>query len=103
MSDEIANDLRMYGCAFALDGERVDPSRVSFNFASPAVKNPIETEEITQEMIIAGFECEAWDKLMDAVMERKGWPYSCRDSAECVTAIYRAMREAGMPLPAPPA
>jgi hypothetical protein len=29
-----------------------------------------------------------------AVVKRKGWPYRCRESAECVAGIYRAMLEA---------
>jgi len=66
------------------------------------LREQIASEEITQEMIVAGFECDAWDKLSDAVLEKKGWPYSCRESAECVTAIYKAMRAARMHLPTPP-
>jgi hypothetical protein len=47
--------------------------------------------EPTAEMQVAGFESPAWGALMDAVIAKKGWPYSCRDAAECVTAIYKAM------------
>lgn len=45
----------------------------------------------TEAMVVAGFESAAWDALGDAVIEAKAWPYSCRESAECVTGIYRAM------------
>lgn len=55
--------------------------------------------EPTSEMRCAGFECDAWDALGDAVMEKGGWPYSCRESAECVTAIYKAMLKAAPMLP----
>lgn len=48
--------------------------------------------EPTLDMIIAGFECEAWDKLSTAANDKRGWPYSCKQSAECVRAIYLAMR-----------
>jgi len=47
--------------------------------------------EPNADMEIAGFESEAWDALGSAVLAKKGWPYSCRESAECVKAIYRAM------------
>lgn len=47
--------------------------------------------EVTDEMRAAGFESEAWDNLMEAVCKQKWWPYSCRESAECVEGIYRAM------------
>lgn len=45
----------------------------------------------TMEMRVAGFESVAWDELGDAVLAKKGWPYSCRQSAECVAGIYAAM------------
>lgn len=45
----------------------------------------------TEDMVIAGFESEAWDALSSAVLKRQGWPYSCRESAECVTGIFKAM------------
>lgn len=59
--------------------------------------------EPTIEMQVAGFESEAWDALSDAVLAKKGWPYSCRQSAECVSAIWRAMLAAapGTPSSAP--
>lgn len=59
--------------------------------------------EPTIEMQVAGFESEAWDALSNAVLAKKGWPYSCRQSAECVSAIWRAMLAAapGTPSSAP--
>ena len=45
----------------------------------------------TEDMVIAGFESGAWDALSSAVLKRQGWPYSCRESAECVTGIFKAM------------
>ncbi|HBE9093411.1 hypothetical protein [Serratia fonticola] len=50
--------------------------------------------EPTENMVIDGFESEAWDALADAVLDKKGWPYSCRESAECVTGIFKAMTAA---------
>ncbi|EPD8597382.1 hypothetical protein ACSE7Y_001850 [Yersinia enterocolitica] len=44
-----------------------------------------------EDMVIAGFESGAWDALSSAVLKRQGWPYSCRESAECVTGIFKAM------------
>lgn len=55
--------------------------------------------EPNTEMQVAGFESEAWDALSSAVLAKKGWPYSCRQSAECVSAIWRAMLAAA-PAPA---
>lgn len=48
-------------------------------------------EDPTEEMVIAGFECEAFDALCDAANAHRGWPYSCKQAAELVRAIYRAM------------
>ncbi len=48
-------------------------------------------DEPTEEMVIAGFESEAWDALRSAC---DTWPYSCREAAECVRGIYKAMRAA---------
>ncbi|MFM1119064.1 hypothetical protein WFJ88_20320 [Yersinia enterocolitica] len=45
----------------------------------------------TEDMVIADFESGAWDALSSAVLKRQGWPYSCRESAECVTGIFKAM------------
>ncbi|ALX93316.1 hypothetical protein AV650_06970 [Serratia fonticola] len=49
--------------------------------------------ELTEKMVIHGFESEAFEALADAVQDKKGWPYSCRESAECVTGIFKAMVE----------
>lgn len=56
----------------------------------PAGMVPVP-EEPTERMRIAGFECDAWDELGNAVLARKGWPYSCKESAQCVSGIYKAM------------
>ncbi|CAI2006118.1 Protein of uncharacterised function (DUF551) [Serratia marcescens] len=47
--------------------------------------------EPTEQMVIHGFESNAMDALADAVNEANSWPYSCRESAECVKGIYKAM------------
>ncbi|HEJ7812949.1 TPA: hypothetical protein SMI02_000602 [Serratia marcescens] len=47
--------------------------------------------EPTENMIIHGFESDAFMALADAVNEKKGWPYGCRESAECVEGIFKAM------------
>ncbi|HIE4798997.1 TPA: DUF551 domain-containing protein [Serratia marcescens] len=47
--------------------------------------------EPTEQMLIHGFESNAMDALADAVNEANSWPYSCRESAECVKGIYKAM------------
>ncbi|UAN49953.1 hypothetical protein KGP26_19595 [Serratia sp. JSRIV002] len=47
--------------------------------------------EPTEDMVIDGFESEAFNALADAVLDKKGWPYSCRESAECVKGIFQAM------------
>lgn len=47
--------------------------------------------EPTEAMVIDGFESDAWDALVSAVLKHKSWPYSCRESAECVTGIFKAM------------
>lgn len=49
-------------------------------------------------MQAAGFESPAWDALIDAVLLEKKWPYSCRQSAECVTGIFKAMLAASPPV-----
>jgi hypothetical protein len=61
-------------------GEPIAPHRLVLTPADP-----------TTEMQIAGFESAAWDALITAVCARKGWPYSCRESAECVAALYKSM------------
>ncbi len=59
------------------------------NHAAPVVAQ--EADEPTEEMVIAGFESDAWDSLRSAC---DTWPYSCREAAECVRGIYKAMRAA---------
>ncbi|CAI1140252.1 hypothetical protein [Serratia ficaria] len=45
----------------------------------------------TENMIIDGFESDAFMALADAVNEKNSWPYGCRESAECVEGIFKAM------------
>lgn len=52
---------------------------------------PVDAVLVTDEMRVAGFESEAWELLAAAVSAKRGWPYSCRESAECCEAIFRAM------------
>lgn len=47
--------------------------------------------EPTKDQTIAGFECDAFDRLSTACNENGGWPYSCREAAEFVRDIYHAM------------
>lgn len=54
----------------------------------PVVSVPSEP---TMEMTIAGFECEAFDMLMDAANQKGGWPFACWEAAGLVNAIYAAM------------
>lgn len=63
-----------------------------------AVKN--SEPLVTERMRIAGFECEAFDRLGDLCVIKKGWPLTCKESADTVDAIYRAMY-AARPLEAP--
>lgn len=61
-------------------------------YTTPQLNSPeIPDGWPTEDMVIAGFESEAWDALSSAVLQRQGWPYSCRESAECVTGIFKAM------------
>ncbi|CNC99841.1 Uncharacterised protein [Yersinia frederiksenii] len=61
-------------------------------YTTPQLNSPeIPDGWPTEDMVIAGFESEAWDALSSAVLKRQGWPYSCRESAECVTGIFKAM------------
>ncbi|EPZ8126233.1 DUF551 domain-containing protein [Yersinia enterocolitica] len=61
-------------------------------YTTPQLNSPeIPEGWPTEDMAIAGFESEAWDELSSAVLKRQGWPYSCRESAECVTGIFKAM------------
>ncbi|MEN4277966.1 hypothetical protein [Serratia marcescens] len=47
--------------------------------------------EPTENMIIDGFESDAFMALADAVNEKNSWPYGCKESAECVKGIFKAM------------
>lgn len=69
---------------------------IAINWPANKLANPDGSwaETPTEEMVIAGFECEAWDKLATACVEKGGWPYTCKQSAEAVTEIYKAMRAA---------
>lgn len=61
-------------------------------YTTPQLNSPeISDGWPTEDMVIAGFESGAWDALSSAVLKRQGWPYSCRESAECVTGIFKAM------------
>ncbi|MHA3612674.1 hypothetical protein [Yersinia enterocolitica] len=61
-------------------------------YTTPQLNSPeIPEGWPTEDMVIAGFESGAWDALSSAVLKRQGWPYSCRESAECVTGIFKAM------------
>lgn len=94
---EAATILRQHNAWRRGDEElEMQPPKLLGEAIDVAVAHLTALDEPTQNMIVAGFECDAWDKLGDAVMEAKGWPYSCRESAECVTAIYKAMRAAAM-------
>lgn len=64
-------------------------------YTTPQLNSPeIPEDWPTEDMVIAGFESGAWDALSSAVLKRQGWPYSCRESAECVTGIFKAMLDA---------
>ncbi len=45
----------------------------------------------TDAMKCAGFESDAWDQLVDDLIDAHRWTYSCRQSADCVAGIYAAM------------
>lgn len=47
--------------------------------------------EPSEDAVIAGFECAAFENLVSAVCDRRGWPYTCAEAAECVRGIYKAM------------
>lgn len=69
-----------------------DPARRRIVYTTPQLNSPeIPEGWPTEDMVIAGFESGAWDALSSAVLKRQGWPYSCRESAECVTGIFKAM------------
>lgn len=57
--------------------------------ASPGWK-PVPVEP-TEAMRVAGFESEAWCQLGSAALAKMGWPYSCKQSSECVAEIFKAM------------
>ena len=72
--------------------EQYDPTRRRIVYTTPQLNSPEISEGWpTEDMVIAGFESGAWDALSSAVLKRQGWPYSCRESAECVTGIFKAM------------
>ncbi|WP_447886788.1 hypothetical protein [Serratia fonticola] len=84
----------------------VDKGDEVYLYTSPFLNSPVIPDgwklvpiEPTESMVIDGFESEAFDALADAVLDKKGWPYSCRESAECVTGIFKAMLAA---TPSPP-
>lgn len=61
-------------------------------YTTPQLNSPEISEGWpTEDMVIAGFESKAFDALIAAVVEHQGWLYSCRESAECVTGIFKAM------------
>ncbi|CFR14682.1 hypothetical protein [Yersinia frederiksenii] len=61
-------------------------------YTTPQFSSPeIPKDWPTEDMVIAAFESKAFDALIAAVAEHQGWPYSCRESAECVTGIFKAM------------
>ncbi len=67
------------------------------------------TSPPTESMQVAGFESAAWDALGDAAVEHGGWPYSCKQSADCCSSIFSAMAKIGLeqigvlwPGPTPP-
>jgi hypothetical protein len=56
-----------------------------------------DATEVSDAMRIAGIESAAWDRLSSAAVRRGGWPYTCKQSAECVAEVYAAMRAAAAP------
>lgn len=61
-------------------------------YTTPQLNSPeIPESWPTEHMVIAGFESDAFDALSLAALRHQGWPYSCRESAECVTGIFKAM------------
>ncbi|EKN4914804.1 hypothetical protein EFV91_11595 [Yersinia enterocolitica] len=90
------NQVIYYGEAGnALDDDWSSQPSVHKNlpiYTTPQLNSPeIPEGWPTEDMVIAGFESGAWDALSSAVLKRQGWPYSCRESAECVTGIFKAM------------
>ncbi|HDM8441825.1 TPA: hypothetical protein RU323_004842 [Yersinia enterocolitica] len=82
-----ACDLDDGAFSYANDAGCTRPLYTTPQFSSPEIPKDWPTED----MVIAGFESGAWDALSSAVLKRQGWPYSCRESAECVTGIFKAM------------
>ncbi|ENB4712345.1 TPA: hypothetical protein ACJFUB_001240 [Yersinia enterocolitica] len=90
------NQVIYYGEAGnALDDDWSSQPSVHKNlpiYTTPQLNSPEISEGWpTEDMVIAGFESKAFDALIAAVVEHQGWPYSCRESAECVTGIFKAM------------
>jgi hypothetical protein len=67
--------------------------RAALAAAQPAIPEgyALVPLEPTEEMRVAGFESEAMDALSSAAVRKGGWPYTCRQSADCVAGVYRAM------------
>ncbi|UAN64278.1 hypothetical protein [Serratia sp. JSRIV006] len=91
---------------YVKDGEWPIDTGELLVYAAPVLNSPVIPDgwklvpvEPTESMVIDGFESEAWDALGDAVLDKKGWPYSCRESAECVTGIFKAMLAASPTAP----
>jgi hypothetical protein len=82
----------------AYDRAEAEGERVRILYERPELNSPeipdgwvMVPKPPTQKMVIHGFESDAMDALADAANEAKGWPYSCRESAELVTGIFNAM------------
>lgn len=74
------------------DAFEMEKCEIELLYTTPQLNSPeIPDGWPTEDMVIAGFESGAWDALSSAVLKRQGWPYSCRESAECVTGIFKAM------------
>lgn len=70
------------------------PFVIGVDFASNAFDQPPLPIPPTEDMRVAGIECDAWDRLSSAAVAAKGWPYTCRESADCVDQIFMAMMAA---------
>ncbi len=64
--------------------------------ATPQAQKP-GAAEVTDAMRIAGIESAAWDRLSSAAVRKGGWPYTCKQAAECVAEVYAAMQAAAAP------
>ena len=82
------DDAKIEKALAKVEGKRDSVLAAYDQAARPVAAGP---DEPTEEMVIAGFESEAWDALRSACPV---WPYSCREAAECVRGIYKAMRAA---------